>query len=71
VRIVKSFSKGNHAVLVIEGETTILKLTGEVVLSTRAAPGVSTTTDGPLDEMIRKTAAAALRDTGPDRCDLL
>jgi hypothetical protein len=32
VRIVKGFSKGNHAVLVIEGETAILKLTGEVVL---------------------------------------
>ena len=32
VRIVKGFSKGNHAVLVIEGETAILRLTGEVVL---------------------------------------
>ena len=32
VRITKGFSKGNHAVLLIEGESSVIKLTGEVVL---------------------------------------
>ena len=32
VRIIKGFSKGNQAVLLIEGESSVLKLTGEVVL---------------------------------------
>jgi hypothetical protein len=32
VQITKGFSKGNHAVLLIAGESSVLKLTGEVVL---------------------------------------
>ena len=32
VRITKGFSKGNHAVLLIDGESSVIKLTGEVVL---------------------------------------
>jgi hypothetical protein len=32
VRIIQGFSKGNNAVLLIAGETSVMKLTGEVVL---------------------------------------
>jgi hypothetical protein len=32
VQILKGFSKGDNAVLLIAGETSVMKLTGEVVL---------------------------------------
>jgi hypothetical protein len=32
VQIIKGFSKGNHAILLIAGETSVMKVTGEVVL---------------------------------------
>ena len=66
VRIVKGFSKGNHAVLLIEGETGIMRLAGEVVLVNEGGTlARRRRADGRRDEMTGPERA------GPCRTDLL
>lgn len=43
VRIVGGWSKGNHAVLLVAGETSVMRLAGEAARLNGGAAGASTT----------------------------